>query len=67
MSFGSIPRDRLRCFMNVPAVPVVRVTTGGAGGTGGSGLASVGTTGRAFSSLTPRHYMTTKLPWKEKR
>lgn len=37
------------------------------GGTRGSGLASVGNlmTGRAFFSLTPRHYMTTKLSWKE--
>lgn len=38
------------------------------GGTGGQWIGfswQLDTTGRAFSSLTPHHYMTTKLLWKE--
>lgn len=50
-------------------VPTLKVRTGSqvAQGEGGSGLASGGNlmSARAFSSLTPGHYMTTKLSWNE--
>lgn len=62
MSFRSIPRDRLRCIMNVPAGHDSAHAEGEdreSGGTGGSGLASVGNLTRLEGHSPPSHHTTT--------